>query len=237
MKTPKFVKYFFAFVGLTMLTIASFVFKSSLDFIENSKVTEGIVIDLLSVQSSGSNNRSTTYAPLVQFTDNKGGQFEFVSSISSSPASYDIGENVEVIYHSKQPKEAKIKGFFAIWGLETIMGSVGAIFFCIGFALLFSDQKKKSIRKYLRQNGRRITPDYLWVELNEFYSVNNKHPYQIMAQWKNPANSEVHIFKSDNIWFDPKEFIGTEKITVLIDSKNLKRYLMDLPFLPDQKSS
>jgi len=237
MGIPKTVKYFFVIVGLIALTGSVIVSMNRYAFVKASIETKGEVVELVSVRSSSTTSSSITYAPCIRFTDKYGRPMEFVSSISSSPPSYDVGERVELIYNPEAPEDARMKGFFAIWGLASISGLFGAIFFTIGFLLIYSDKRKQYLMKYLKRNGLRITPDYLWVKLNEFYSVNNKHPYQIMAQWKNPANSEVHIFKSDNIWFNPKEFIGTEKITVLIDSKNLKRYLMDLPFLLDQKSS
>ena len=55
----------------------------------------------------------------------------------------------------------------------------------------------------------------------------------IVSQWQNPATSKLHIFESDNIWFDPTDFIKTDKIKVWIDRKNPKKYMVDLSFLPE----
>ncbi|PXY02920.1 DUF3592 domain-containing protein [Marinifilum breve] len=236
MGIPKTVKYFFAIVGLIVLTGSFIVSMNRYAFVKASIKTEGEVVELVSVRSSSTTSSSTTYAPCICFFDEHGRLVEFVSSISSSPASYDVGERVEIIYDPEAPEEARVNGFFHIWGLASVSGLFGAIFFTIGFLLIYSEKRKQYIEKYLKRNGLRITPDYLWTELNESYSVNDKHPYQIMALWTNPSDSEEHLFVSENIWFDPSHFIGKENITVLIDIKNPKRYFVDLPFLEKEKN-
>jgi hypothetical protein len=63
-------------------------------------------------------------------------------------------------------------------------------------------------------------------------SVNDRHPFQIVTQWQNPSTSEIHVFESDNIWYDPSEFITNQRITVYIEKENPKKYWVDLSFLP-----
>ena len=237
MGVPKTVKYFFVFVGLTLLGVSFFVGKSRYAFVKASLETEGEVIDLVSVHSKGRTGSSTTYAPYIQFTDAMGRKVYFISTISSNPPSYDLGEKVTVIYDSEAPEEARMKGFFAIWGMTSICGLVGTIFFTIGYLLLVSVKRKKRKQAHLRQHGVRITPDYLWVEINDRYSVNGKNPYQILAQWTNQKDLEEHVFFSENLWFDPKSFIGAEEITVLVDPENPKKYLVDLPFLKNMENT
>ncbi|MNC77488.1 hypothetical protein D3C75_1294550 [compost metagenome] len=54
----------------------------------------------------------------------------------------------------------------------------------------------------------------------------------IRSQWLNPRTSEVHLFESDNIWFDPSDYLKDESISVFIDKKNPKKYHVDISFLP-----
>jgi hypothetical protein len=234
---PKSVKYLFLLVGTAALTVSVVVSVNRVNFIIDSVKTEGEVVEMVARQSSNtSRSSSVSYAPCILFTDIHGRQIEFVSSISGSRGFYEIGEKVDVIYDPELPEEARLNGFFTVWGVATVTGLGGAAFFSIGFVLLFSGMRKKSIHAHLRRNGIRITPDYLWVELNDMYSVNGQNPYQILAQWKDPANSKEHLFKSENIWFNPSEFIGKESITVLIDFNKPKRYLVDLPFLKGREN-
>ena len=86
--------------------------------------------------------------------------------------------------------------------------------------------------KYLKQYGTKITTNFQNLNINTTLAVNGKNPFVVVSQWQNPKTSELHVFKSDNIWFDPSDFIKSDEITVLIDRKNPKRYSMDLSFLP-----
>lgn len=113
-----------------------------------------------------------------------------------------------------------------------IIGVIGLVFFIIGGSIIAYGIRKKNILKKLKQNGMKIEADFQNVSVNTSLAVNGEHPFVIISQWQNPKTSELHIFKSDNIWFDPTDFIKTDKINVLIDRENLKRYSVDLSFLP-----
>ena len=63
-------------------------------------------------------------------------------------------------------------------------------------------------------------------------TANTTNPYLIYVQWKKPMTSKLHVFKSENIWFDPTDHINTDEITVLIESNNPKKYYVDTSFLP-----
>jgi len=72
------------------------------------------------------------------------------------------------------------------------------------------------------------------VQRNTSYSVNGQHPWRIIVQWQNPATGKLHLFRSDNLWFDPSRFVAQQKqIRVLIDPQKPKRYSMDVSFLPE----
>jgi hypothetical protein len=70
------------------------------------------------------------------------------------------------------------------------------------------------------------------VELNQSLRVNGRCPYQIVSQSSDAASNTVRLFQSENIWFDPSEYIKGEVIDVLVDPNDPKRYVMDISFLP-----
>ncbi|WKB82449.1 DUF3592 domain-containing protein [Cellulophaga lytica] len=232
MKAINIVKYVFTVIGIGMLVGAFFAFQSTNSFLQNATETQGIVIQMLESSSSSSSDNSITYKPLVEFTDKNGDQFQFTSTISSNPPSYSINEKVDVLYNADTPNKAKIKGFFSLWGLSTILGGIGLIFTLIGVGIIASGLKKKKLHNYLKQHGTKIESDFQNVTLNTSLAVNGRNPFVVVSQWLNPKTSELHIFTSDNIWFDPTDFIKTEKINVLIDRDNPKKYVVDLSFLP-----
>ena len=229
MKTLKIIKYLFSIIGLGMLVGAFFFFQHTQDFLKTAVSAEGKVIDLVRSRSSD----STVYKPVVKFTTLTGEQVQFTSSTGSNPASYSRGETVEVLYQETSPTKAKINGFFSVWGGTLIFSILGAVFFLVGFSIFLFGYLKNKKDEYLKTYGSPIFTKFESVGLNESFTVNGRHPYQVTTQWKNPQTNQLHIFKSDNIWFDPTDHINTEDIVVLIDKKNPKKYFMDISFLPE----
>ena len=228
MKTISILKYIFTIVGLGMLIAAYFIFSNTQVFLNDSLKTEGIVVDLVRSRSSD----SVTYRPVVEFKTNGGSIIEFMSSSGSNPPSYSMGEMVEVLYRENFPEKAKINSFFSIWGVPTIIGGIGFVFFLVGFSILLIGVFKGKKIEYLKKSGVPIKAKFQNVEVNGSLEVNGKNPYQIYAQWINPATSEMHIFISENIWFDPTVYINTDEVTVLIERDNPKKYYVDISFIP-----
>ena len=233
MKTLNFIKYIFTIIGLGMLVGTFFIYKNTASFLETAVTAEGTVVDLRESSSSNSSSSSIMYAPVVSFKDDQGKTIEFTSSTSSNPPSYSTGEIVEVLYAPKTPQDAKIKGFFSIWLGAIILGGLGSVFAIIGFGFFINDVKKKKKNEYLKQYGTKIDTEFQNVGINTSLAVNGRNPFIIVTQWQDPATSKIHVFESDNIWFDPTAFIKTDTIKVLIDRKNPKKYSVDLSFLPE----
>ena len=233
MKLLKTIKYVFLIAGIGMLIGTLITFKSTYEFLKISVASQGTIVKLIASRSTSSSGNSTVYRPVVQFIDQNGNQVEFVSSTGSNPPSYKIGEEVEVLYNPESPNEAKIKGFFTLWGGITVLGILGIAFSSVGGLIIFFDKRKKNLQIYLRQNGTKIESDFQRVIINKSLRVKGRYPYQIISQWQNPDTSKLHVFTSENILFNPANYIKTEKIAVLIDRRNPKKYLVDISFLPE----
>jgi len=228
MRVFTIIKYVFTALGLGMLVGAFFVYRSTSGFLATAQTAQGTVIELVRSQS----NDSTTYRPVVRFVTAEGRSIEFVSSSGSNPPSYARGETVPVLYAPQTPEDAKINGYFALWGGATILGGLGAVFFAIGSAFFLVSGQLRRKREYLRSQGQPIETQLQGVERNASIRANGMHPYRVVTQWQNPATGEVHVFKSENLWYDPTQFLQRDRITVLIERDNPRRYLVDLSFLP-----
>lgn len=227
-KNMKIIKYVFSIVGLALLIGAFFLYQNKKSFLEKAITVKGTVTELLPSRS----DNSTTYKPVVAFTTKDGKQIEYTSSISSNPPSYHKGEIVEIFYDPADPYDATINGFASLWLAPLILGIFGTVFFLIGFLIiLFGKMKQKKIED-LKFNGKAIITKFDHADLNYSYKVNGRSPFVIYSQWLNPTTNELHLFKSENIWFDPNNFIPSEGIKVLIDPSNPKKYYMDISFLP-----
>lgn len=226
MKGVAIVKYLFLAVGIGLIAGALYWAQDIRGWVTQSRTARGEVIDL--VRSSNSN----TYAPVIRFVTAADETIEFTSSVSSNPPGYAKGESVEVLYLPGAPHEARIRGFVYLWLGPIILGGIGSVFLLIGGCILLAATFKARRRARLRQFGTPILSTLQSVELDTSLSVNGRHPFRVYTQWMNPATSEIHVFASDNLWFDPSAYLTNREITVWIESGNPKSYHVDLSFLP-----
>jgi hypothetical protein len=219
----------FALVGLILLTVCGTIYYHELKFLNKAVTATGVVTQL---GVSRSSEGSSTYYPIVEFTDQTGGKTIFSSSYSSSPPAYEVGETVEVLYEPGKASQAEIKGFFSQWLAVLITGFLGVIFSTIGCANLFAASKTRKKEKWLLNNGRKIETHLQSVARNTNVRVNGRSPFVVYSQWLNPHTQQVHVFKSDLIWYNPSDYIQNQKVPVWVDPNNYKRYRVDLSFLP-----
>ena len=222
------IKYVFSLIGIGMLIGTFFWHQNVTSFIAESETAQGKVTELVRSRSGD----STTYKPVVQFYTKNGELIEFMSSAGSSPPSYDEGEKVEVFYLPENPQNAKINGFFSIWGGPLIVGVLGGIFFLVGIGMVFATANKSRKERYLRKHGTPIVAKFQEVEHIRSRRTKGRSPYRILSQWQDPVTSQIYVFNSELVWFDPTDYIKEKNITVFIDKKNPGKYYVDLTFLP-----
>ncbi|HUJ12996.1 MAG TPA: DUF3592 domain-containing protein [Thermoanaerobaculia bacterium] len=96
--------------------------------------TTGRVTELVPKQDKD----GTQFAPRVLFSDVDGHSISFVSSVSSKPAAYNVGDSVKVVYSPNLPQNAEVDSFFNRWGLVSILGFMGAVFVFLGIGSIVS---------------------------------------------------------------------------------------------------
>ena len=232
MKTFNTLRVIFTLVGLGMLAGAFFAFQSTSTFLETATAKPGVVTDLIRSRSSDSN----AYYPIVRFEYEPGAPMEFQSSSGSNPPSYSRGEEVRVLFAPGEPESARIDGFFSLWGVALIVGGIGGVFFLVGAGMFVVPAIRNASAAKLRETGQLVQSRYQGVERNEGLVMNGKSPYQIVCQWQNPVTSDLYVFRSDNLWFDPSGHISSESIPVYINPTNPRQYWVDTSFLPELAS-
>lgn len=232
MKALKIIRLALIVGGLIMLLVSGITFFNARNFIRDSVVTTGTVVDLV-LEDSTSDDSGPVYYPVVSFITNDGETVEFKANYGSNPPRHSRGDEIKVRYDPYDPYKARLDSFFALWGITTIFGAIGLAMIDAGIAMLVVSALSARKEKWLRESGKAITTEFQAVEVNTSVRVNNRNPYQIVSQWLNPETNEVYVFKSKNIWFNPEEFIQSSEIRVLIDPDNPKRYFMDTSFLPE----
>lgn len=110
----------------------------------------------------------------------------------------------------------------------------GLIYSLIGGIGLFVLYNRKKKYRTLKENGVRISANYVETIVNETVHIQYRHPYNIICEWNNPADGKKYIFKSGNIWFNPENIIKENCISrfdVYYDENNIKRYVVDIDCL------
>jgi hypothetical protein len=234
-KTIVFGVIFFI-IGAGILIGGGFTVKNIISFLDNSIKTEGNVINI--IQSRSSDGGNLMYSPEVSFVDAKGQTITFGSNTSSSVSTYKIGEKVSVLYRKDNSQDAKINTFFQIWFGSIMVVFLGGIFFLIGLITIVRQIRKNSLAKRLLSSGTRISAKVISVEtsnLRSGFSVGSRLPeqsYQVIAQWLNPANNQMYIFKSDSLNYNPESFVVGKDVEVYIDLANPKNYYINLANIP-----
>jgi hypothetical protein len=68
------------------------------------------------------------YYPLVQFKTASGQALSFQSAVGSSPAGYSVGQQVKVLYDSRNPQQAEIDSMVSQWFVPGCMLAMGLMF-------------------------------------------------------------------------------------------------------------
>jgi hypothetical protein len=132
------IKIGFPIIGLLLISISIWLFSDSYSFTQNAEWVVGKVIDFQEKRS----DQNYTYAPIVSFETTNNDVIKFISSTSSNPPSYKVGEIVNVLYIPSNPHKAKIDSFFSLWGISLIFFSLGFVFFTVGLTVIFFSRKK-----------------------------------------------------------------------------------------------
>lgn len=113
----------------------------------------------------------------------------------------------------------------------------GLIFLIIGGTGILLKINKRKSEKNLRESGEVIYANYVETVLNTRYTVNGRHPYNIICEWNNSLDNKKYIFKSKNIWMNPKNIIEERNIKqfpIYIDKNNKKKYVIDIDSLKEE---
>ncbi|PZW63624.1 uncharacterized protein DUF3592 [Pseudomonas sp. URMO17WK12:I1] len=211
------------FPGIGALMLAGAVGIQVARFSDQAQMTrtEGSVVDI----EGG--------CPTVSFSSLDGTLGEYHSGTCSTPPSFDIGERVTVYYDPQNLERARIDSFEQNWIGSLILGGIGAVFLALGLLFVLPPLLGKRRAAELLATGTPVQAEVVDVELNGGLTINGQSPYRIVAQWLNPQTNKLHVFRSENLWFDPGPYISESLVTVMIDPANPKRYSMDTRFLPE----
>jgi hypothetical protein len=116
-------------LGFGLIFLSYHFYGKTEAFLAHANHASGRVVEL---RATDSNDDSTTYAAVVEYSDHRGEKRRLVDRFSSSPPSYRTGQVVTVLYNSENPLEAQIDRGRANYWLTILLGSLGVLFVCLG---------------------------------------------------------------------------------------------------------
>ncbi|HVR65971.1 MAG TPA: DUF3592 domain-containing protein [Verrucomicrobiae bacterium] len=120
----------FLLIGLGLLGGGAYSGVSTFDFLANAVSAPGVVIDLEARWDS--DDGGYTYYPRVRFATEGGRPYEFTGDVGSSPASFDVGEEVRVLFDPADPSKARIDSFMQLWFTPLLLAGMGTVFSIFG---------------------------------------------------------------------------------------------------------
>lgn len=191
-------------------------------FIEQSIVTDARIVSI--------NKKSIGYTASVRFLTLHATPIETNIFSLAKPL---VGELVSVKYNPIIPVLLEKNSLLEIWfNVFITAGLILGIIFLLYIIKICSCWKRDRNKK-IRQAGNHIYTKFKAVEAVLKVKKDGKHPYQIISSWHNRKDNKEYFFKSEYLWNNPVDYILDQTIVVLIDNKDVKKYVMDLSFLPE----
>ena len=110
-------------------------------FIKTAIPATGKVIELIEKNSRKS---GTTYAPVVNFTDKNGTLITFQSDAFQSSGTYNVGDNIQVLFQEEKSSNARVNDFYTLWS-NTVFDFVMVFIGLLGWFLMKKKANKSNI--------------------------------------------------------------------------------------------
>lgn len=127
--------FVFILIGAGLASFSWYLYRSDRAFMQQSVSTTGTVIKSEYVRSE---KRGGAYYAVIAFQTPDNRKQEFRNEPGTGRPIYQDGEQVEIRYEKQNPANAKIAGFWELWGLTTVLGGFGLIFMGAGLKIAFS---------------------------------------------------------------------------------------------------
>lgn len=124
----------FSMAAVGLLGGAVWAFAKQQRTMNDRAQTTGTVVDLVSRATASA--RSNIICPVVEFTVPSGEKVRFTSDFGTLPASYKVGQTVNLRYDPADPHQAEIDSTMNRWLVPIILVFLGLIACCLGIVFL-----------------------------------------------------------------------------------------------------
>ncbi len=116
-------------VGLLLMGIACWQFRQTMNLLKNGERAKARVLELVPVRDS---DGGTNYRPLFEFVTKASEVKRWEYNVSSSPPSWEVGEEADVVYNPDKPGQARLIGYWGLFIGTIVLAAVAAPCIIIG---------------------------------------------------------------------------------------------------------
>lgn len=153
-KSQRFAKPILAIISAAAICGSYALWNKTKNFLQVALRAEGQIIELQARHDSN----GTIYTPIVEYTHEDGKKYSFKHSVSSSHPSYQVGDEVSVLYVREAPTNARIDAG-PLWNylVSILVGAVGLLFAFFAATSKLKDFGTYTLPDYARsQNSKKI---------------------------------------------------------------------------------
>jgi hypothetical protein len=237
MKNLAWLRVLFIFAGILFFAPGAFELLVSYRFESTAVPAVGVVVENVAkvVRKRDENQNETIetlYCPKIRFRTSSGKEIVFLrESVETNPPSFKVGETLTVLYDPKNPSVARVKSWWDLWSSSFGFLLASVVYFAWPAAHFAMRVRQESRYRWLRQHGTRSTAVVMAIE-GKGRQHKGRNSHRVVCLWTDPGTNRVFTLKSDDLPFDPTEYLTDRTIAVIIDPKLPSRYLVETAFLP-----
>ena len=100
-------------MSIVVLAVSVLTYTHTRRFVDSALRAPGKVVEMVAHRESTA--RMRPIVPVFVFRDANQREHKIRSSVGTSPPSYDVGDDVTVLYRPEEPEKASLDGFFDLW--------------------------------------------------------------------------------------------------------------------------
>ena len=225
------IKWFTAIL-LVLLGTASIALGLMFFMNEASIKSEGVEIAAVITNIEADNSEDNTkYKVYVQYIVNAK---VYTQTLSYWDASMSAGQEINIYYNPNNPNELITNKSNYVLLLFPLLGIIAIV---VGILKIIRAVKYRRTKPVSPKNEKYVDAAIEEIIYDASYVKNGKSPYYITCKWKNPENGNIYLFKSGNIWYNPRFIIEDKEITTLsvrLNEGNPKKYSVSLESIEEE---
>lgn len=219
----------FLFVGIIFLATGIITFFLNRSFAENAEEIPAMISEISSYRGSDHEVKHRVYVTYTYAGRTYGNiPLNFYSSNM-----YE-GKEILILCDPENPEHIGTKG--GVMLLCGIFSGMGLLFTGISLVPIGNSLRKASLRRRLRNSGRKLYATVEEIVQNRSLSMNGRHPYVIYCTYRDDYRDTLYRFKSSNIWTNPDPVLHPgDTIPVYVEEANYRHYFVDTESIINRK--